>query len=246
MLKMLILSDWHVHGSSKKNRPIFDRLQFVRGKYSEHHIIVPGDVTDDGSANQYRQLSRLLERTSTTSSIYVARGNHDCGFAGNLFSTKAETRFDTYWGTSFKGWNKPEVHYVKNGSELLVLIMLDTVKETKWWGDFATGKVGWYQLYHLSKILDSLPKGSKRVVVMHHHLLTKSPWIQLTDAPRLRRVLYNRVDAVIFGHRHHQASMRMGGIPSVISAGAMFREGWAWELTLQGKELRHDKVKIVP
>jgi hypothetical protein len=43
----------------------------------------------------------------------------------------------------------------------------------------------------------------KKVLFFHHHPFVRNdPFMELKDAKKLARVVYNKVDVILFGHKH--------------------------------------------
>ena len=88
------------------------------------------------------------------------------------------------------------------------LIALDTNLETDNPFDFACGEVGERQLDELDKILDRAD-GQIKILFFHHHpFIYNNPFMELKDAAKLARVIYDRVDVVLFGHKHEMMSWK--------------------------------------
>ena len=85
-----------------------------------------------------------------------------------------------------------------------MFIALDTNLETDNPFDFACGKVGEIQLNALSSILaNPTTPEMKKVLFFHHHpFMHNNPFMELKDAQELARIIYNKVDIVLFGHKH--------------------------------------------
>jgi len=62
----------------------------------------------------------------------------------------------------------------------------------------------------------------KKILFFHHHpFMHSDPFMRLKDADDLMRVIYSRVDMLMFGHKHESGCWKnAGGIPHVIAAGS--------------------------
>jgi 3',5'-cyclic AMP phosphodiesterase CpdA len=85
-----------------------------------------------------------------------------------------------------------------------MFIAIDTNLETEHPFDFASGRVGKYQLQALAAILENpTDPAMKKILFFHHHpFMRNDPFMELQDAKKLARVIYDKVDVVLFGHKH--------------------------------------------
>jgi 3',5'-cyclic AMP phosphodiesterase CpdA len=51
-MKFIHLSDLHVHSSDSDNKELAAALKFIASTYSNHALIITGDITDDGAPKQ--------------------------------------------------------------------------------------------------------------------------------------------------------------------------------------------------
>ena len=207
-MKIIHLSDLHFHQSDKKNKKIITTLENVKNNYSDHYLLVTGDITDDGHERQYENAQKELKKFRDR--VFIAPGNHDFGALGTFFSKERARRFDEKLslplnqGGTFFGENLPVVNVVEDGSDVVMFIALDTNLETESAFDFACGEVGDSQLNALDNILSrpTIPE-MKKVLFFHHHpFMHNDPFMELKDANKLARVVYNRIDVMLFGHKH--------------------------------------------
>jgi len=207
-MKIIHLSDLHFHTSNNKNRKALATLKKVNEKFSDHYIVLTGDIVDDGHVKQYENAFKALKPFKGR--IFIAPGNHDFGAAGNFYSREKAKLFDKKLsspleqGGTFCFENKPVVNVVQDGDESTMFIALDTNLETNHPFDFACGEIGQTQLSDLSAILNNpTVPGMKKILFFHHHpFMRNDPFMKLKDAKRLARLIYNKVDVVMFGHKH--------------------------------------------
>ncbi len=243
-MKFIHLSDLHIHTNNNNNTEVGSTLNFVLKKYPDHRVIVTGDITDDGAVEQYENAYTLLQPFKDK--IFICPGNHDFGAAGNFFSQERALCFDHFLakqlnqGGTFKGDNTPVVNVLKDGSTKIMLIALDSNLETDQPFDFACGKIGKFQLSALDTILTTTPSaGMVKVLFFHHHpFMVNDPFMELKDAKALARIVYGRVDVILFGHKHqmHQWEKRWGTeyiLASDNSPGKRF----AKEITIDGTSI---------
>lgn len=186
---MIHISDLHMHIKPSDNEPTLTRLDSIVKTYPDDIIIVTGDITDDGHPDQY-------ENAKNVPGLKVP-GNHDYGAAGNFYNRYKAELFDSTFGTNYAGDNDPQVDVIEG----VRFIGLDSNLETDHPFDFACGEIGRKQLKALKGILNgpSMPT----VVYMHHHPFVRNdPFMELRDAREFIRIIYGRVDVLLFGHRH--------------------------------------------
>ncbi|MEW6657441.1 MAG: metallophosphoesterase [Thermodesulfobacteriota bacterium] len=207
-MKFIHLSDLHFHMHEEDNIQATATLEYIQGHYPRHNLIITGDIADDGHEEQFHRAFEAL--APFQGRIFICPGNHDFGAAGNFYSRERAERFDQLLslplkqGGTFTGDQTPVVNLLREGDLKIMLIALDTNRETEHPFDFACGEVGERQLRFLDTILsDPFSQAFKRVLFFHHHpFIHHDPLMELTDARQLMRTIYNRVDLVLFGHKH--------------------------------------------
>jgi 3',5'-cyclic AMP phosphodiesterase CpdA len=207
-MKIVHLSDLHFHRDKKDNKKALTTLKNVQTKFPHHYVVISGDIVDDGHETQYENAFNALKQFEGR--VFIAPGNHDFGALGNFYSKERAERFDDMLATplkqggTFSAENKPVVNVVRDGSDVVMFIALDTNLETEHPFDFACGEVGDTQLDALYRILEnSAAPGMTKVLFFHHHPFVRNdPFMALTDAGKLARVVYNKVEVILFGHKH--------------------------------------------
>jgi len=234
-MKFIHLSDLHFHGDPNENVQVTNMLTHIRVNYPAHHLIITGDITDDGDEQQYEQAYQALKLfCETERRVFICPGNHDFGAKGNLYSLERAERFDAMLskplkqGGTFAGDNMPVVNVLKENGVNVILIALDTNLETPETFDAACGKVGETQLKALDAILSEKSGfGYTKILFFHHHpFIHLNPFMILKDAHELMRTVYERVDVVMFGHKH-KSKLRedVHGIRYVIAADSSAEPG---------------------
>ena len=235
-MKIIHISDLHIHGNNDDNKNVIELLKFILENYPQHILIVTGDITDDGEENQYLNAFDLLE--PFLGRIFIAPGNHDYGVIGSFFDKERADRFDYFLskdlkqGGTFSGRSKPVVNKVEN----VVFIALDSNLETETPFDFASGEIGSSQLLLLNTILKmSEIKEMKKILFFHHHpCIVNDPFMELKDAKELVKVIYGRVDGVLFGHKHEMKMWKnRWKIPYVIASDNSPGKEFANQLTIE-------------
>lgn len=206
-MKFIHLSDLHIHSSNNDNAALIESLDFIFGAYPQHGLIITGDITDDGAPKQYQNAYELLK--PFIGRIFICPGNHDFGAVGSLYSEERALRFDASLsiplnqGGTFKGDCTPVVNVIKDEKAEIMLIALDSNLETEIPFDFACGEIGNSQLRALDTILGTASPHAVKILFFHHHAFTvNDPFMELMDAKALAKVVYNRTDVVLFGHKH--------------------------------------------
>ncbi|THB74831.1 MAG: hypothetical protein D3926_21240 [Desulfobacteraceae bacterium] len=250
-MKILHLSDLHFHSDNSKNQDILSTLRNVEKNYPDHIIVITGDIVDDGSEKQYKNARDALK--TFDGRVFIAPGNHDFGAIGNFYSREKADRFDEFLsiplnqGGTFLRENKPVVNVKTDESDIVMFIALDTNLETYHPFDFACGEVGEFQLAELDMLLSNptVPE-MKKVLFFHHHpFMRNDPFMELKDAGELARIIYNRIDVVLFGHKHVMDSWKnRWGVPYMLAADNSPGKTSAGEITIENGALSIDHVKI--
>lgn len=206
-MKFLHLSDLHIHTCDCDNSDVTSTLRFIEKTYPDHLLIITGDITDDGTEAQYENARSLL--APFKEKIFICPGNHDFGEAGNVYRRDCALHFDTLaeelrQGGVFKGAAKPVVNRIQEDKTEVMLIALDSNLETQSIFDFACGEIGKQQLNDLNELLTSESgNGAVKVLFFHHHpFMFNDPFMELRDAKDLAKIIYGKIDLVLFGHKH--------------------------------------------
>jgi 3',5'-cyclic AMP phosphodiesterase CpdA len=212
MIKLLHISDLHIHGevNDKRNIEVKKVLDCISTRYIQHIILLTGDITDDGSERQYELAYSLLLPFKYR--LFVCPGNHDYGAAGNFYSKERADRFDDLCvtfkqGGTFINDETPVVNVIKNNGLQAMLIALNSNIESESPFDFACGQIGKTQLTALDAILHTTATDMIKILMFHHHpFIRNDPFMEMKDSKDLARVIYSRVNVVLFGHRHIMGS----------------------------------------
>jgi len=227
MFNIDVLSDLHDRFGVK------DRLDFMANDPADH-LLITGDLTENGDLKEYQRMGDWLAPWGGC--LTVVPGNHDAGLAGNLYQQIRLDRFDREFGTNFLGWNDPSVTELgKLSASKAVIIGLDSNRETWWPGDFARGRIGWYQRWCLLQLLIKY-RGWVRIVALHHHPFYRHPFMCLTDSEKLMKILAGRCEVLCFGHKHRQERCteqeKRYRIPCILASGASYKERTAWRIRI--------------
>jgi len=252
-MKIIHLSDLHFHRNNKDNKKAIATLKKVKSAYPDHYLVVTGDIVDDGHEKQFENAYKELKHFEGR--IFIAPGNHDFGAVGSFYSRTSARLFDEMLsgplnqGGTFFGDNVPVVNVIREGSDIVMFIALDTNLETQHPFDFASGKVGGSQIEALSTILSNpTVPGMKKILFFHHHpFIHNDPFMELQDAEKLARVVYNNVDVILFGHKHVMAKWEDNrwGTKCILASDNSPGKEYAGEITIINGEIKKpDYVKI--
>jgi 3',5'-cyclic AMP phosphodiesterase CpdA len=184
--------------------------------------------------------------------VLLCPGNHDYGNARHIGRDHAE-RFCAAYASYIFG-DQPRRFPVVQVFGNCAFIGLDSSQaELSWWtGAFAEGRLGREQIQGLAEILDKAEiKNCYKVVYLHHHPFANSRlvrprigderyfkklfnwcfrrFIRLKDADALLHCIRDRVDLLLFGHKHygmdHSDEAARYGIPLALDASSTTRDG---------------------
>lgn len=252
-MKFIHISDLHFHMNPADNIKANKLLDTIGDHYPDHKLIITGDITDDGHPRQYENVWKALK--PFLGKVFIAPGNHDFGAKGNFYSGERARRFDEMLsiplqqGGTFTGDNTPVVNTLREGNDEVILIALDTNLETYMPFDFACGEVGELQLSALDKILsDPLNAGMAKLLFFHHHpFMHNNPFMELTDARSLFQTVYNRLDLLLFGHKHVYGQWQNRcGIQFVLASDNSPGKDWAHEISIEGKQTEVKDISLKP
>ncbi len=229
MVGIISISDLHNHHHCQA------RLDYIREQYPDDYLLVTGDLTQNGDEWEYRAIQSQLRYWIDRGRLLAAPGNHDARNAGILWWRREGIKtFDATFRTSFFGLNKPAVtEFVR---DRFVVIRLDSNCENWNWA-LACGRVGFYQRYCLSNMLEMYGVlGWTRLVALHHHPFDRGFGRALLDSKEFMTVLKGRCEILCFGHKHIQERCTQAQeehhIPRVLAAGALFEQKTAWRITV--------------
>ena len=256
---------------------IIKKLQAIKQQYPIDYLLITGDLTNDGDNWQYETVQRALliywdYALGWQNMVLPCPGNHDARKAGIFFwQRESIKRFDKTFNTKFYGLNKPMVdvfadgklvsNVVSNGKSnkkstnctvttnhksRVVLIRLDSNCEGWNWA-LACGKVGWYQRWVLSNLLDQY-QGYTRIVALHHHPFDRGLGHKMLDAKKFMDVVKGRCEVLCFGHKHRfercYKQEQEYNIRYILAAGAFFDEPRCHRIVCDNKGLSVNEILI--
>lgn len=211
MLKIIHVSDLHIGKSDEGDRAVAEMLDAVwaRGVGTEpnKHLLVTGDIVDDGEPEQYQTARGLLERFARN--ITLCPGNHDFARDGTFERCPgAEHRFEAlcealHAPSGFVGRHAVISSLTEGRTSVNLIGLNSTFLEgptvTRAWG-----RIGPHQLQSLTDDLDIYNYGPT-VVYLHHRPegcegLSGPAGRALLDKDEFLAAVLHRVDVVAFGH----------------------------------------------
>ena len=244
-MKIIHISDLHFHKDQENNKAANKLLRTINDKFPNHYLIVTGDITDDGHWLQSQNALEALE--PFIGRIFICPGNHDFGALGNLYNAIRAEQFDELLAVPLKqhGYFAGNNISVVNRVDDVKFIALDSNLETDSPFDFACGRIGERQLRVLNSIL-SVIDDSKKVLFFHHHpFVMNDPFMELQDAKELARIIYGRVDVMLFGHKHEMGHWReIWGIPFIMASDDSPGKSRVGEITIENDEIQMNYVEV--
>ena len=242
-MKILHISDLHIHMNEKKNERVVQALNYIYKHYPDHIIVVTGDIVDSGTKEQYERAYQLL--FPFCGRILVCPGNHSEGIKGNFYNKVCAKMFDDFLSLPLKqngtyyGYNSPVVSNIKD----FRFIGLDSNIESNSAFRFAQGIIGNKQLKLLKPLLDT---AQIKVLYFHHHpFMYTDPTMRLKDSKKLEKVITGQVDVLLFGHKHvPQTWQGKWDIPWICAADALGDADTCMEISNETELLTVKEVPI--
>lgn len=176
-------------------------------------VLLSGDLTEEGSAEDYRTLKACIMETTGDCPVIITPGNHD---------NKKNLRIGWLDMTEERAEQEGDApcHFVKE-LETAVVVSFDSSVE-----GCSDGNVDEERLCWLRQNLMEAKKAGKPVILMMHHQLV----YQLEGVPpipqreQIMEILREtRPSAVVCGHTHHHYVGRVAEIPYYIADSMSFR-----------------------
>jgi len=171
------------------------------------HIVVTGDLTHIGHAEEIDEARAWLGRLGAARDVTLVPGNHD------LYIARGGAHMLGRWRPWLIGDDAtdaaPEFPSLRVRGPVAFIGLCSAAPSPPF---FATGRLGGRQIDRLADLLaQTAVRGLCRVVLLHHAPLPgDDPWRKrLIDAPRLREVLRaHGAELVLHGHGH-EATIRV-------------------------------------
>jgi 3',5'-cyclic AMP phosphodiesterase CpdA len=226
------LSDLHIINGDNII-PMLTRL----GKEKPGIVIITGDITDNGYKDEIGTAFTLLNELLEKHVILCVPGNHDYGFKGNCFLTTCFNNFRKFLFCPLQNYSNlyfdnPWLQYENFlvwEQENTVFIGLDSAdfKNTEF---SARGKLDDRYLAEFHDILVEYCD-YKKVVFLHHHPFIRPDiydffqipydyFMELENADKFMKICqYEKVDLLLFGHKHKYGEYIMDGIGKIYASG---------------------------
>ena len=201
---------WKLKRQRSHSREILSRTLADLAAQQPDHLIISGDFTQLGTANECQETEAWLNSIGEPDYISIVPGNHDHYVATDFTGTTGRWLAYMQSDPGEQGI-AAEFPYLRVRG-LVALIGLSTAIPT---GPFcASGKLGADQLQRLRHLLETTAqRGLYRIVVLHHGPQSSSFRRGLTDAHNLLSTLSNTgAELLLHGHGHCQ-------LHSVLKAG---------------------------
>lgn len=187
--------------------PLIPLGQCLRKALSEEEVdavVITGDLTEDGSPEDYRELRDYIRRFTGEIPLFVTPGNHD----------SKEALREGWLGEAASG--APCNYGVELGDCLL--LSLDSSSQGVPDGKLAEESLSW-----LRETLE-LHRDRPVILMTHHHLIPGQAEVKgLPEWQELKEVLSgSSVSLILCGHTHHQHEGRFAGILCETAAGLSF------------------------
>ena len=182
-------------------------------------VVITGDIVEQARQDKDLEVAlRLIDELRKHNfRVLLCPGNHDYG-TGLMNSRKNAQNFRMLFLPEIKTFPRSDI--IKD----TVFIGLDSNAEELHWYDrfFADGELGDAQLGRLDKMLgDPGIKDKRKVVYLHHHPLRSLPFHRLKDSKKLKAVIENKIDILLYGHLHFGRSYnKTWGIKIVLDGGS--------------------------
>lgn len=202
-MRVLHISDLHYRRKYEGGNPYEDMLSsmdssFLRMQkiiekavqnYSIERILLTGDICDEGSAEEYRDIRTYLDSLSVP--VMVCLGNHD--IKENFYAGWLDEKKDAPY---MQDWLIQGIHWVSFDNAM---------------HGMANGYIDEQRLKWLDKHLEGYPCS---VILMHHQLQNEAGIPGLPDGENLRKVLKKHTILAVFnGHTHWVKHCLIDGIP---------------------------------
>lgn len=158
-------------------------------------VVVTGDLTENGDAEDYRELRKVMDRIFQGIPYVVTLGNHDVKSA--------------FW----KGWfdeepvNRPYNTVWKSGE--VSVISFDSSEEGNPDGKIRREQIEWL------KEQTKLFAGKPSLLITHHHFMNEQGVVPPVECPEefVKILADSGISGVLCGHTHHHFTSRFHGIP---------------------------------
>ena len=207
-MKILHISDLHINSSNMTTViNLFTKIAY--NNIDEYVIVITGDMTDNNNKNDIDRVLQALNILKNAKAVLIIPGNHDYfRFNGNGF-VKCDDCVDSFNKKFIYPQHPKGTFPLANITDSTLFVGVNSSHPSF----FARGKIGKSQLNAIDDVLGMDTKF--KVVYLHHHpLRLKHKWweiwkwfdekvMELYDSKEFINIINNnKVDVVLFGHRH--------------------------------------------
>ena len=227
MKKIIHLSDLHIgyEDCGAKFRQIVENITLLKQPSKNYVIVITGDIVDNATheAQMVEALDAIDELKKRGYDVLPIPGNHDYGTGSWGHKKYIELFKKTFYGSS--DFEYPKVDII----DKILFVGLDSTAEELHWYDcmLSQGEIGEGQLKELECIINKAEYSKlKKVIYLHHHPFDFEIAMSLKDRKKLRLIIENKIDALLFGHYHgdfNNAGKNFNGtwgIPRAYNAGS--------------------------
>ena len=246
-VSIALLSDLHITTSESK---AYDQAKTAFGKAMSQDrglVVVSGDVVDDAKESSMRVAAALVRETLAGARVLAVPGNHDVANAptgglnvmgdtpSGIENRRTLSTLSSECAQATPLGPGPWPLRVDLADGRCVVYGLDSTAGDDSW---AKGRLGDTQLRLLDSDLSTLDRTQRRVVVLHHHVLSlplgrrarelfePECFMHLADNKKLLELLdKHNVDLVLHGHRHQYWRKTRIGSPTKFVACSSTTEG---------------------
>ena len=193
---------WKLKRRDSHSREVLSRTLADLARHQADHLIISGDFTHLGTANECRETETWLNSIGGPDYISIVPGNHDQYVATDF--TETTGRWLAYMQSDPGEPRHSHVFPYLRVRGPVALIGLSTALPTAPF--FASGKLGGEQLQRLRHLLETTAqRGLYRIVVLHHSPHSSSFRRGLNDADELLSTLTDTgAELLVHGHGHRQ------------------------------------------
>ena len=201
---------WKLKRRRSHSREILSRTIADLAEQQPDHLVISGDFTHLGTANECRETETWLNSIGEPDYISIVPGNHDRYIAADVAETIGRWRA---WMRSDPGErdDAQDFPYLRVRGPVAIIGLSTAVPTPPF---FASGRLGNEQLQRLGELLEkAAQRGLYRIVTLHHSPHSMSFRRGLSDAGRLLSTLAGPgAELVIHGHGHlRMHAMLQGG-----------------------------------
>ncbi|MFT3766068.1 MAG: metallophosphoesterase [Minicystis sp.] len=218
--RLAFLSAGRAHDAADRRRRALRALQTAQRSGADH-VVITGDLTEDGIAAQYEVLAEVLHESALPASkVTIVPGNHDAYASGDAFARALEGPLRAYAETSTPG--APVL--LRDAAILPVSTAMAQPYA------FSAGAVGRPTLESAVKLSrDSKKSGRALVLAMHHppqrRAVPLMQWLDgLRDHAEVAAILEEHDHVhVLHGHLHEamDRGVRPGATPRIFGTEAV-------------------------